>query len=140
LQIRGCEKLGLAPSENRENIGKLAVAKVPVPIFVAGKRWLTDESVRTIGDYFGGVSTPAISKAVQRAEIRCSQDRAWERQLKRLMEWIRSSGQYDPKQLQIPERKSKSFEHTPGHAPISCRDWCPLVAPGFPGYPSSCGP
>jgi hypothetical protein len=30
---RGCEKMGLAPSRNGENPGKLAVAKVPVPIF-----------------------------------------------------------------------------------------------------------
>ncbi len=31
--LRGCEKMGLAPSRNGENPGKSAVAKVPVPIF-----------------------------------------------------------------------------------------------------------
>jgi hypothetical protein len=46
----------------------------------------------------------------------------------------------DLERKQIPERKSNSQEHTPGHASSSCRDWCPLVAPGFPGYPLSCGP
>jgi chromosomal replication initiation ATPase DnaA len=55
-------------------------------------RRLTDASVGTIGEYFGGVSTPAISKAVQRAEVRRSQDRDWERQLNRLMEGLRNSG------------------------------------------------
>ncbi len=40
------------------------------PIFLC--RRLTDESVGTIGAYFGGVSTLAIYKAVQRAEIRRS--------------------------------------------------------------------
>jgi hypothetical protein len=29
----GCEKMGLAPSRSRENLGKSVVAKVPVPIF-----------------------------------------------------------------------------------------------------------
>jgi hypothetical protein len=33
LSRRGCEKMGLAPSENPENLGKSLVAKVPVPIF-----------------------------------------------------------------------------------------------------------
>jgi hypothetical protein len=33
IAARGCEKMGLAPSENRESIGKAVVAKVPVPIF-----------------------------------------------------------------------------------------------------------
>jgi len=81
----------LVARRRRGNDGRLAA------IYLC--RRLTDESVGTIGDYFGGVSTPAISKAVQRAEIRRSQDRAWERQLKRLMEGIRSSGQSDTKQL-----------------------------------------
>jgi hypothetical protein len=31
--LRGCEKMGLAPSRHGENPGKSAVAKVPVPIF-----------------------------------------------------------------------------------------------------------
>jgi hypothetical protein len=31
--LRDCEKMGLAPSENPENLGKSVVAKVPVPIF-----------------------------------------------------------------------------------------------------------
>jgi 23S rRNA (cytidine2498-2'-O)-methyltransferase len=31
--MRGCEKMGLAPSENPKNLGKSVVAKVPVPIF-----------------------------------------------------------------------------------------------------------
>jgi hypothetical protein len=30
---RACEEMGLAPSENPENVGKSVVAKVPVPIF-----------------------------------------------------------------------------------------------------------
>jgi hypothetical protein len=30
--VRGCKKMGLAPSENRENLGRSVVAKVPVPI------------------------------------------------------------------------------------------------------------
>ena len=33
VAVRGCEKMGLAPSRNGENPGKSAVAKVPVPIF-----------------------------------------------------------------------------------------------------------
>jgi hypothetical protein len=67
---------------------------------LSGGTWsITDESVGTIGAYFGGVGTPAISQAVQRAELRRSQDRAWERQLKRLMEGLRSSAQSAPKQL-----------------------------------------
>lgn len=35
---RGCEKMGLAPSGNCENLGKSVVAKVPVPIFSQPRR------------------------------------------------------------------------------------------------------
>jgi hypothetical protein len=32
-KLRGCEEMGLAPSQSGEDVGKSAVAKVPVPIF-----------------------------------------------------------------------------------------------------------
>jgi hypothetical protein len=91
-----CSEFGIQLSElvarrRRGNDGRLAA------IYLC--RRLTNESVGGIGNYFGGVSTSAISKAVQRAEIRRSQDRVWERQLKRLMKRIRSSGQSDAKRL-----------------------------------------
>ena len=84
-----CSELDVDRSElvarrRRGNAGRLAA------IYLC--RRLTDESVGAIGGYFGGVSTTAISKAVQRAEVRRNQDRAWDRQLRRLMAKLQNSG------------------------------------------------
>ena len=53
-------------------------------------RLVTDEAVGAIGEYFGGVSTAAISKTVARAETRRGEDRAWNRRLAKLSESLRS--------------------------------------------------
>jgi len=55
-------------------------------------RHLTDEAVREIGRYFGGVSTAAISKTVARAEERRTADRAWDRRLSDLTDRLLPSG------------------------------------------------
>ena len=79
----------LVACRRRGNDGRLAA------IYLS--RRLTDESVGAIGQYFGGVSTAAISKAVQRAEIRRNQDRAWDRQLTKLAAEIQSPASSDAK-------------------------------------------
>ena len=53
-------------------------------------RLLTDEAVGAIGEYFGGVSTAAISKMVARAEQRREEDRAWARCVEKLLERVRT--------------------------------------------------
>jgi REP element-mobilizing transposase RayT len=55
-------------------------------------RRMTDEAVGVIGEYFGGVSRPAISKMVARVEHRRGEDRAWDRRLAKLSERLRTSG------------------------------------------------
>ena len=81
LEVKRSE---LVACRRRGNDGRLAA------IYLS--RRLTDESVGAIGRYFGGVSTAAISKAVQRAEIRREEDRAWDRQLTKLMAKLHNSG------------------------------------------------
>ncbi len=63
-------------------------------------RLLTDEAVGAIAEYFGGVSTAAISKTVARAESRRGEDRAWDRRLARLSERLRS-GEGAPRKFQV---------------------------------------
>jgi REP element-mobilizing transposase RayT len=54
-------------------------------------RLLTDEAVGAIGEYFGGVSTAAISKIVARAENRREEDRSWDRRVEKLLQRLRTS-------------------------------------------------
>lgn len=63
-------------------------------------RLLTDEAVGAIGDYFGGVSTAAISKTVAQAENRRGEDHAWDGRLGRLSEHLRS-GEISPHKFQV---------------------------------------
>jgi len=55
-------------------------------------RRVADEAVGTIGEYFGGVTSAAISKVVARAEDRRGGDRAWDGRLANLWESLRTSG------------------------------------------------
>ncbi len=80
----GVDRAELVARRRRGNDGRLAA------IYLS--RRLTDESVGDIGRYFGDVSTAAISKAVQRAQSRRNQDRAWDRQLKKLTAALQNSG------------------------------------------------
>ncbi len=50
------------------------------------------EAVGTIGEYFGGVTSAAVSKVVARAEDRRARDRAWDSRLAKLWERLRTSG------------------------------------------------
>ncbi len=78
------ERSDLVACRRRGNDGRLAA------IYLS--RRFTDESVVAIGRYFGGVSSAAISKAVQRAETRRNRDRAWDRQLTKLTAELQALG------------------------------------------------
>ncbi|OHB69816.1 MAG: hypothetical protein A2V70_14785 [Planctomycetes bacterium RBG_13_63_9] len=60
-------------------------------------RLVTDETVGAIGEYFGGVSEPTISKTVARVEARRREDRGWDRRLARLAGRLTACG--DPAQI-----------------------------------------
>jgi hypothetical protein len=55
---RGCEKMGLAPSGNCENLGKSVVAKVPVPIFSQPRPEPRTLSGGELGSAYGMTSSP----------------------------------------------------------------------------------
>ncbi len=55
-------------------------------------RRLTTTSVVQLADRYGGVSQPAISKTIQRAEEKMNDQPAWRRRLARLEKKVRSSG------------------------------------------------
>jgi hypothetical protein len=57
---RGCEKMGLAPSENPENLGKSVVAKVPVPIFSQPCRVADAQFWSVLGSTFALISAIEI--------------------------------------------------------------------------------
>jgi len=54
-------------------------------------RRVADEAVGTIGEYFGGVTSAAISKVVARVEGRRAGDREWDSRLANLWESLRTS-------------------------------------------------
>jgi len=54
-------------------------------------RRVADEAVGAIAQYFGGVTSAAISKVVARVEDRRGGDRAWDRRLAKLWESLRAS-------------------------------------------------
>jgi len=55
-------------------------------------RRVADEAVGAIAQYFGGVTSAAISKVVARVEDRRAGDRAWDERLANLWERLRMSG------------------------------------------------
>ncbi|MBN2580614.1 MAG: transposase [Pirellulales bacterium] len=54
-------------------------------------RSLTDTPVNQIGRHFGGVSAAAVSKTIHRATDRRTHDRAWDRQLSKIMKHLISN-------------------------------------------------
>ena len=55
-------------------------------------RGLTSVSTTRLADRYGGVSQPAISKAVRRAATRRDEERRWKQRLARLEKSLRSAG------------------------------------------------
>jgi len=55
-------------------------------------RRMADEAVGTIAQYFGGVSSAAVTKVVARVEERRAGDRGWAARLADLRERLRTSG------------------------------------------------
>jgi hypothetical protein len=80
------EAFGVAPAEvlARRSYGNEARMAA---IYLA--RQMTDAGVGTLGRYFGGVSTAAISQAVARVQRRRGEDRGWDRRLTTLAERLR---------------------------------------------------
>jgi REP element-mobilizing transposase RayT len=72
----GVDRADLLAIRRPGNEGRL------VAVYLA--RRLTDEGVGAIGRYFGGVSSAAISKTVQRVEARRERDPSWDGQLAEL--------------------------------------------------------
>jgi hypothetical protein len=75
---RGCEKTGLAPSQNGENPGKSAGAKVPVPIFSQPRRASRDAGFR-LRDLDGDGICEAILAGPDGSAVFAYADKGWRR-------------------------------------------------------------